>query len=300
MQKSDSTQLITVHRRVQPSVTLNRKYVERPQPKSATRRIEINDSKTIISPTPAVKAATPIVKKNPVVIRPTTEATVAAKPVVKPAVKTVTKPTVITKPATASKPAAKAAAPTADKLSPVQLKELAVKKALRAATKEPEPAKHPHKLHFGLGRIVLAFTCTAAAIFALVYFINLNVFDLSIANAAKEAGLEITSSPKVPTGFNLTDIVTEDGKITLNYSNPSIKASFSIVEERSSWDSNALLMNYVKPTYGDDYSIVREQGLTIYISNSDAAWVSGRVVHKITTTSGTLTKKQIRAIAISL
>ena len=261
MQKSDSAQPIKVVRRqVQPSATLNRKYVT--PPKAAARRIAVNSDMI------TVKTAAPSTKTTPTTI--TTKPTLAKAAVSKPA----------------------AAKPT-----PEQLKELAIKRALRSAEKASEPT--PHKLHFGLGRIFLALVCTAAAVFALVYFINQNVFNLSVVNAAKSAGLEINNSPKVPSGFELTDIISEDGKITLNYSNPSSKTSFTLVEERSSWDSNALLTNFVKPTYGADYSIVREQGITIYISNSNAAWINGRIVHKITAEPGTLTKKQIRSIATS-
>lgn len=270
MQKSDSAQSIKVVRRqVQPSTTLNRRYVT--PPKNPSRRIKVNVDSSSSSQT--------------------------AKTVSVP--KSLAQPTASPRNLTAPKKAAVTPVSTTTKPTPEQLKELAIKKALRSASKDPEPTAHPHKLHFGLGRIVLAFACTTAAIFALFYFINANA-GLSIVNAAKEAGIEISGSPKVPTGFDLTDIVSEEGKLTLNYSNPSIKASFSIVEERSSWDSNALLTNYVKPTYDDNFTIVRENGLTIYVSDSNAAWVSGRIVHKIITHSGSLTKKQIRTIAASL
>ncbi|MCR5833015.1 MAG: hypothetical protein K6G36_03775 [Candidatus Saccharibacteria bacterium] len=277
MQKSDSAQSIKVVRRqVQPSATLNRRYVT--PPKAAARRVQVNSDMIAVKTVSSASAkAAPAVKATPT--------TMTAKPT-------------LAKMATAKPAAAKtAASKTSEKLSPEQLKELAVKRALRAAEKTPEPV--PHKLHFSFGRIFLALICTAATVFALVYFINQNVFNLSVVNAAKSAGLEISASPKVPNGYELTDIVSEDGKITLNYSNPSNKTSFTLVEERSSWDSNALLTNFVKPTYGADYSIVREQGITIYISNSNAAWVNGRIVHKITAEPGTLTKKQIRSIATS-
>ena len=71
-------------------------------------------------------------------------------------------------------------------------------------------------------------------------------------------------------------------------------------EEASSWDSNALLTNYVKEAFGDGYSIVREQGLTIYIKGSNAAWVNGGIVYKLKADDGVLTNKQIRSIAVSL
>lgn len=259
MQKSDSVQSIKVVRRqVQPSTTLNRKYVTPPK---AAHRVQINVNATqATTAKPAPKTVAPAAQK------------VAAKP---------------------------ATTNTANKLSPEQLKELAIKKALRTATEEPEPVARPNKLHFGLGRIILACVCTVAAVFAIGYFINQNVFNLSIANAARSAGLEVTTSPKVPSGYELTDITSEEGKLTLKYVNYSAKTEFTIIEERSSWDSNALLANYVKPNYGTDYTTVREQGINIYISDSNASWINGRIVHKIVAAPGTLTKKQIRSIATS-
>lgn len=75
---------------------------------------------------------------------------------------------------------------------------------------------------------------------------------------------------------------------------------FSITEERSSWDSNALESNYVKSEFGEEYDKIREQGLTIFINNNSAAWVNGGLLYKLKCISGTLTKKQIRSIAVSL
>ena len=270
MQKSDSVQSIKVVRRqVQPSTTLNRKYVT--PPKAAARRVQVS-----------VNAAP-------------TAATAATKPAPKVAAPAPQKVAAVRKPATTQKPATT----TEAKLTPEQLKELAIKKALRTATEEPEPATRPNKLHFGFGRILLACVCTVAAVFAIGYFINQNVFNLSIANAARSAGLEVTNSPKVPSGYELTDITSEEGKLTLKYVNHSAKTEFTIIEERSSWDSNALLSNFVKPNYGVDCTVVREQGITIYISDSNASWINGRIVHKIIAEPGTLTKKQIRSIATS-
>ena len=323
MQKSDNVQTIKIRRQAQPSTTLNRKYVKRPEAKNESsvavnfaatktpaaapaRKIQIRsdrieDAKPAQNNIANTSSATPAAV-SPAITRfgipaakkvTAPKATAVKTPVAKSAAPKITKPKAAA-PKAVTKPAAKAT-----EMTPEQLKELAIKKALRSAAKE-EPEQHPHKIHFGLGRIFVAFACTAAAIFALIYFVNLNVFNLSVANAAKEAGLETTNTPKVPSGFELSDIASESGKLTLTYTNTSTKTTFLIIEERSSWDSNALLANYVKPTFGDDYTIVREQGLTIYINDSNAAWVNGRTVYKVTTTSGAITKKQIRTIAASL
>lgn len=300
MQKSDNVQTIKVHRQVQPSATLNRKYVKRPAPAAPTHKIQIR--------TDHIEEREKPVQSSPAISRfgKVDKAPLASKPVVKssqiaqkPATPKVTAPKVAAPKVVAAKPAVPKVTSEKDSMSPEQLKDLAIKKALRSAAKE-EDSPRPHKIHFSLGRVFLAFACTVAAIFALVYFVNLNVFNLSVVNAAKEAGLETSNTPKVPNGFELSDIASEDGKLTLTYFNNTTKASFVITEERSSWDSNALLTNYVKPTFGDDYSIVREQGLTIYINDSNATWVNGRIVYKIIADNGAITKKQIRTIATSL
>ena len=156
------------------------------------------------------------------------------------------------------------------------------------------------KVHFGLGRVVLALSCAAAAVFAIVYFVNLNMPDISMRVAAMQTGIDASYPSYVPRDFSLSDITSESGKVVLNFKNASTGDAFSLIEEQSSWDSSALLANFVKDEYGDNYTTVREQGLTIYVSGSDAAWVNGGVVYKIDTTAGSLTKKQINTIATSL
>ena len=64
------------------------------------------------------------------------------------------------------------------------------------------------------------------------------------------------------------------------------------------WD--AALANYVKDEFSSEYTTIKEQGLTIYIDGSNAAWVNGGVFYKLVSSGDILTKKQITAIAVSL
>jgi hypothetical protein len=184
-----------------------------------------------------------------------------------------------------------------------QVKQQEIQKALKAASTTPKQKKTKKsdvKFHFGFGRVMLAFACAAVAVFAIVYFVNLNSPDISLKVAAMQTGIEASYPSYIPRDFSLSDITSENGRVTLNFSNPATGDAYTIVEEKSSWDSNALLSNYVKKTYGEDYTTIRENGLTIYIHNSDATWVNGGVVYKLQCKSGSLTKKQLRAIAVSL
>ena len=289
MQKSDNNNTAkTAHRRVQASTTLNRKYVKRPM-RSADVMVQVKRS-------PRVKHFQ--------------NASVAAKvsEVEQPVAPVVTHPMQVAANAKMKSRVAPVAAPV--KMSAKELKDQAIQKALANAAKPMENEKTAKakkakkqkspKVHFGLGRVVLALSCAAVAVFAIVYFVNLNMPDISMRVAAMQTGIEASYPGYVPRDFSLSDITSEDGKITLNFKNASTGDAFSLIEEQSSWDSNALLTNFVKDEYGENYSTVREQGLTIYISGSDAAWVNGGVVYKIDTTAGSLTKKQINGIATSL
>ena len=182
-----------------------------------------------------------------------------------------------------------------------ELKASAIEKALASAAKsEPKTKDNISHIHFGLKRILLALVCSAAAVFAIVYFVNLNAPNITLKVAAMQTGIGASYPTYVPRDYNLSDISSENGKITLNFRNGSTGDSFSLVEEKSSWDTNALLNNFVRKEFDNDYTTIKEQGLTIYISNSDAAWVNGGIMYKLKYPSNSLTKKQIKSIAVSL
>ena len=184
-----------------------------------------------------------------------------------------------------------------------QLKESAIEKALAIAAKNNSEKKKKTSMprfQFGFKRVMLALACAAVAVFAIVYFVNLNAPDISLKVAAMQNGIDASYPSYVPRDFSLSNITSESGKITLNFKNLSNEDAFSLIEEKSSWDSNTLLNNYVHEVFGKDFTTMREQGLTIYIGNNNAAWVNGGIVYKLNITSGSLTKKQIRSIAVSL
>lgn len=288
MQKSDNHQTATnTHRKVQSSTTLNRRYVKRP-----TKGTDV---------TVSVKRSPKVTHFNssmemPVQAAQEVEAAAVAHPMQISANKRMQ-----------ARANSLDGAPTtyASKVTAKELKEQAIQKALAAANKttegeKPVAEKVKNKMHFGFGRVMLALSCAAVAVFAIVYFVNLNMPDLSLRVAAMQSGINASYPGYVPRDFSLSDITSEEGKVVLNFKNNTTSDAFSLVEETSSWDSNALLNNFVKDAYGENYTVIREQGITLYISGSNAAWVNGGVVYKLTTTAGSLTKKQIKSIAVSL
>lgn len=293
MQKSnEGKQGTKVHRQVQSSTTLNRKYVKPP--------VVSSSKKTTVKRSPMVRRFAPQqVSKMPSTTQQKQQPIAPAH----------THPMQAAVNARMKKRAEAMNANMTNKMSARQIKEQAIQKALVAASakkgmegdsRNDKKLADAGKHRFGLGRVVLALSCAAAAVFAIVYFVNLNMPDISLKVAAIQTGIEASYPGYVPRDFNLSGIVSENGKITLNFTNGSSGDAFSLTEENSSWDSNALLNNYVKVEYGENYTVIKEQGLTIYISGGNAAWANGGVVYKIESTSGTLTKKQISSIATSL
>lgn len=190
------------------------------------------------------------------------------------------------------------------KQSASEIKEREIERAVKTAAKLPETRnKRTRKGGFNFSnsnwtRAVLAIACATTAIFAVAYFINLTSTDMSLKVAAMQSGIEASYPSYVPRGYSLSDVTSASGKVTMNF--VSDEGSFMIVEESSSWDSTALLNNYIKETYGDDYTVVREQGLTLYMGDTWEAWVNGGTLYKLNVTSGSLTKKQMKTIAASL
>lgn len=208
----------------------------------------------------------------------------------KPAPKPVVKPQPIARPMPAPRPTAK------------QIKDQEIANAIKTATRLPATNVKRRKRSmfgdFGFKRAVLATACIATAVFAAVYFVNITSTDMSLRVAAMQSGIDAAYPSYVPRGFSLSDVTSGSGKVNMHFKNG--EETFAITEEISSWDSEALLNKYVKPTYGNDYTVIREQGLTLYMGNDWEAWVNGGVLYKLTVDNGELTKKQMKSIATSL
>ena len=190
------------------------------------------------------------------------------------------------------------------KLTAKEIKEQEIKKAISTAKKLPEASKKRRRKtgvigRLGWARLTLMITCATTAIFALVYFFSMTSADVSLQVAASQSGINATYPDYVPRGYELSDVTSASGKVTMNFK--SDEGAYMLSEEASSWNSDALLNNYVKENYtADEYSVVVEQGLTIYMGNNWEAWVNGGILYKLTVKSGALTKKQLKTIATSL
>ena len=174
-------------------------------------------------------------------------------------------------------------------------------KALMSAMKEetkpkfaPVMIKKPKVSKKHLIFAVASSICCMGILYATLKF---SMPDISAKVAAAQNGASYPSF--VPRDFIASSASFQKNTFSLEFVGPD-KTRFTLDQEKLPWDSNALLNNYVKPTWGEQYDTIREQGLTIYMYQSNAAWVNGGTVYKLNTTSGSLSKKQLKNIITSL
>ena len=303
MQKSETRQVAkTAHRQTMASTTLNRKYVKRPQSvkKTTTKEATSTDFAVRIKTSPKISRFGSLMSET------TTTRSIEQVQPVEP------HPTQILANQRLRERKEQTTQRQTAKLSAKELKDQAIKKALATASEiadEGTMAKaiaeeqktattKKTKMRFGFGRVMLALACAATAVFAIVYFVSLNMPDVQFRATAMQ--LNAVYPNYLPRDFGPTEIASENNIITLSFKNHNNEDMFSISEEKSSWDSNSLLNNYVKDNFGENYTVIREQGLTIYLNDNKAAWVNGGIVYKLNVKKGSLTKKQISSIAASL
>ncbi|MBQ6486270.1 hypothetical protein IJI76_00890 [Candidatus Saccharibacteria bacterium] len=168
------------------------------------------------------------------------------------------------------------------------------KKSRKKTLKETRHLKKRSRKH-----VLFALAASTACMIALGVLVKVNLPNISVKVAAVQTGVEATYPGYIPRDFSINDVYTDEETVIINFSGPN-DMKFSLAEEKSSWSSSSLLTNYVKNAYGSNYEVIREQGITIYVSASNASWVNKGVFYRITATNGTLTKKQIKNIVTSL
>lgn len=285
------------HGRVQRSTTLNRKYVKRPvsapkirtpaqiQAENLRRRQALAERMnkerilTMKSASAAKKSTNAASKKTEEPIKP-----VETHPLAASARK---------KLAAASKPVEKPA------ISMKEKKEKAIESALKKMNVEEKTEKRGlNRSFFTVKRVSLAVCCSLLVIAGTTYFIKVSMPNLSVQFAAAKSGIDAVYPTYIPKNYELSDVSTENEKISMIFKTNS-GSSITLTEEKSSWNSAALEANYAKPVFSNNYSTIREQGLTIFVSGSNCTWVNGGKMFTISTESE-LSKTQLVSIATSL
>ena len=282
-------------RRVQKSTTLNRKFVKQP------RKIQTGGSKQVATKQAAAKkvvaksaAGAAAAPKKAIQQRQVATFNKAAK------ARTANKFTQMERGRTASL--------GSRQLSAQELKERAIEQALNNAKannsrqnirqvmeKQATLEKKSVLKRKGVWATALAIVLAVGAIGAFVY---LNLPDLTVKVAALRNGFDGRFPSYLPQGYESDGVDVKDGKIIMKFRNGG--KTFRVEEEKSTWDSATVRGIFVEKEWGQDYEIMKGQGLTIYVADEGAAWVNGGILYKIFNENSDLTKEQIHGLAVGL
>jgi hypothetical protein len=286
----------SVHRPLQKSQTLNRKYVKRDVPQVA--------SAAIVTPAPEVlpTITTHHVTRTPRVVKPAPKVTHFAKPVAKPHTGKVMSDIGPAPHRLATQAQQKIAKPFPQTIvKPSQIiKQEAIAKAMANTPAKRDhqvtpPSRHPKlKRHLSMASVSLAILLLGG------YLTYLSMPSISTRVAASQAGIAASYPSYQPTGYSLNGPVAyQQGRVTMTFAANAGPMSYTLDQTKSGWDSSAVLDSYVKPKAGDDYQTTTSNGLTIYSFGSTAAWVNRGIFYTISG-DAPLSEDQIQRIATSL
>ena len=150
-------------------------------------------------------------------------------------------------------------------------------------------------------RAVSIASASLAVLLLAGYFTYLNMPNLSVRVAAAQAGINATYPNYRPDGYSLSGPVAyNSGQVSMKFASNSGPQNFTLIESRSDWDSSAVEQNYANAKWGsDNTATILRQGLTIYASGSEAAWVNGGILYVIKG-DAPLSQDQISRIATSM
>lgn len=175
------------------------------------------------------------------------------------------------------------------------IKQEAIQNAIQNTVRNTTPPKRGFK-HPGVASII---TASFALLVLGGYLTYLNMPSLSVRVAAAAAGIDASYPTYHPDGYSLKGPVAYDkGQVSIKFGSNAGTQQFTINQAKSSWDSAAVLDNYVTPRAGGDYATYSERGLTIYTFDEGVAWVNGGILYTIEG-DARLSSEQIRHIATS-
>lgn len=188
-------------------------------------------------------------------------------------------------------------------LSSRALKEQLISERLAAVDTTPaKPIKAPRKSLFA--KQPRAINVLAASLAVMVfggYLTYLNMPGLSVRVAASQADVAASFPNYHPDGYRFDGPVAyAPGQVTIKFSANGGPGKYTITEQKSSWDSQAVYDNIVAVNAtNDNYTANSQQGLTIYTYNGEAAWVNKGILYTVNG-DAPLSDEQLLKIAASL
>jgi len=178
-----------------------------------------------------------------------------------------------------------------------ELKEALIRERLAEAHPNTE---QPKKRRFSSQpKFVTIMTSSLALLLIAGYLTYLNLPNISMRVAAVRAGISANYPNYNPDGYHFAGPITfQPGEVNIAFQSNTNTDHFTINQKASSWDSRAVLDNYVSKKT-DNYLTYQERGLTIYSYGNHAAWVNGGLLYTIDG-NAPLSSDQLLRIATSM
>ncbi len=166
---------------------------------------------------------------------------------------------------------------------------------------DPKKLARTHKKRSKNLRRFISSGAIAMSVLLIGGFIALqNTANLEMALAAQRSGLHATLPEHKPAGFAAGKFSYGAGFVAVDFHNNASGANFKLTQKASSWNSVALLNEYVSNAAGESYQTLTSGGRTIYTyGNNNATWVDGGIWYNVTS-NGSLTTNQLIDIAASM
>ena len=262
-----------VHRTVQKSQTLRREILK--QPASANHATRRKPEPGHVARSNMISKFAPHPQKHETAIQPKT--------------------------VTVAKTATKVPETPKKSISSRERKEKLIAQRLASIDHNKRETKAPRDKLFSLKRRTPS---VVAACFALVilggYLTYLNMPSLSVRVAAAQSGVAASFPQYKPDGYRFNGPISyAPGEVTINFAANGGPQKFTIKQKASSWDSQAVLDNYVAKKADNQYITSSESGLTIYTFDNKAAWVNRGIFYTIDG-DAPLSSDQVLRIAASM
>lgn len=165
-------------------------------------------------------------------------------------------------------------------LSSRALKEKLIAEKLAETPKVEAPKK---KSFFARQPRTLSIVMSSFALIVLGgYMTYLNMPNLTVRVAAAQAGVAAKFPDYKPDGYRFNGPITySSGEVAINFASNGGQGGYTIREQSSSWDSQAVYDNLVAKESDGSHITNSQGGLTVYTFENNAAWVNGGILYTI-------------------
>lgn len=174
-----------------------------------------------------------------------------------------------------------------------------------AAISEP-PSSHrrktrmPKRLFSRQPRLRSVLAASLAIMVLGGYLTYLSLPGLSVRVAASQAGIAASFPDYHPDGYRFDGPVAfAPGRVAVTFRSNSNGGAYTLTQQKSTWDSQAVYDNVVAKVAGKNYATNSQNGLTIYTFSNKAAWINKGILYTVTGTAA-LSDEQLLRIAGSV